>query len=216
MYKTKIKEYVSLSRLLAFFGLVALIFLSVSGPVIGQAVIEGFDSDAALQRGMIVQIKKDDKTKLEPVTLETADQMHGIVVNPNDAPVSIADDGQKIFVATTGQYDLLVSNQAGAINAGDYITISALAGVGMKAGSREPFVIGRALIGFDGNKDVISTMELTDSAGQSRKVAIGRTKVAIGVARNPLLKGEDPNVPEFLRRATETIAGKPVDAVRIY
>lgn len=216
MLKTKIKLFLSWQRLIALFGLGALITLGLVGPISGQAVTEGYGSDTKLQRGMLVKIKSDDASKVEPVTTETADQIHGIVVNANDAPISLADDGQAVFVAKIGQYDVLINDQNGAIKQGDYITISAVAGVGMKAGINESFVIGRALSGFDGIKDVISESELTDSAGTKQKIKIGRVKVDVGVARNPLLKGETPNVPEFLRKITEAIAGKPVNAVRIY
>lgn len=216
MLKTKIKTYLSWQRVVALFGLGLLVGLSLTSPLGAQAVTEGFNADASLQRGMIIRIKKEDPTKIEAVTSETQDQMHGIVVNSNDAPVTISDDGQRFFVATTGQYDTLVSNQNGTINAGDYITISALSGVGMKAGTREQFIIGRALGSFDGEKDVVSTSELSSSTGEKQNVSIGRVQVSIGVARNPHLKGEDPNVPEFLRKTTEAIAGKPVDAIRIY
>ena len=179
-------------------------------------MIEGFNTDGEIRRGMMVRIKKEDGSKVELVTQETSDQMHGIVVNANDAPVTLSDDGQKVFVAKAGQYDLLVSNQGGEITPGDYITISSLAGIGMKAGNKDPYVMGRAVSNFDGSRDVVSQNELTDSAGQKKQVNVGWVKIDVGVARNPLLKGEDPNVPEFLRRATEAIAGKPVNAVRIY
>jgi hypothetical protein len=216
MLKTKIKNYLSWQRMLALFALGIMIGLSHVGPLSAQAVTEGYASDVPLQRGMIVRIKQDDPTKLEPVTTDSSDQMHGVVVNSNDAPVSIANDGQGVFVATTGQYEVFVNTQNGPVNPGDYIAVSAISAVGMAAGDTEMYVIGRALTAFDGSKDVISTSELTDSKGQKQQVSIGKVQIAIGVARNPLLKGEDPNVPEFLRKATEAIAGKPVDAVRIY
>ncbi len=41
-------------------------------------------------------------------------------------------------------------------------------------------------------------------------------QVDIGVAKNPLLKATEPNLPNALRKAAATIAGKPVDAVRVY
>jgi hypothetical protein len=214
--KTKMKTYFSWHRLFALALLSLLVGLSIAGPISAQAVTEGFNADAKLQRGMIVKVKKEDAKKVEPVTRESADQMHGVTVNANDAPVTLSDDGQKVFVATTGHYDLLVSDQAGAISTGDYVTISAIAGVGMKAGSKDAYVIGRALAAFDGKQNVTGASELKDSAGQTQKVNLGRVQVDITVARNPLLKGEDPNVPEFLRKATEAIAGKPVNAVRIY
>lgn len=216
MFKTKIKQYVSLHRLLAFACLCFLVMLSLHHPLDAQAVTEGYNADQSLQRGMIVRLKKDDATKVEPVNTDGAEHTHGVVVHANDAPLTVATDGQEVFVATTGRYAVLVSTQNESIAAGDYIAVSALSGIGMKAGTREPYVIGRALAGFDGTKDVISTSEVKDSAGATHKVNIGRVELDIGVAKNPLLKATEPNLPDALRRAAETIAGKPVNAVRVY
>lgn len=216
MFKTKIKQFISVQRIMALCGLLLLIVLSHSSSLGAQAVTEGFNTDAAVQRGMIVRLKKDDATKVEPVASDDAEHMHGVVVGASDAPVTISSDGQKVFVATAGHYDVLVSTQNGSIESGDYIAVSALGGIGMKAGTREPYVIGRALNGFDGKKDVVSTREIKDSSGGTLKVAIGRVSLDIGIAKNPLLKANEPNLPSVLQRAAETIAGKPVNAVRVY
>lgn len=216
MLKTKIKDYISWQRLFASFCLCALVIISQAHPLGAQAVTEGYGSDATLQRGMIVRLKKDDTTKVEPVNADDAEHMHGVIVNANDAPATISNDGQRVFVARSGRYDVLVSTQNGNLNAGDYIAVSAVSGIGMKAGDRELFVIGRALAGFDGSKDVISTSEVKDTIGATHKVSIGRVQLDIGIAKNPLLKATEPNLPSLLSRAAETVAGKPVDSSRVY
>lgn len=216
MLKTKIKQFASWHRMVALVGLGVLIAVSLSHPLGAQAVIEGYNADASLQRGMIVQLKKDDKSKVEMVTSDTAELMHGVVVAANDAPVILSDDGQHIYVATTGHYDTLVNTQNGAINSGDYITASAVSGIGMKAGTTEQYVIGRALSGFDGKTNVISTADVKDSTGATKKVSIGRVSMDVQLAKNPLLKATEPNVPQFLQKAANTIAGKPVNAIRVY
>lgn len=216
MKHTRIKEWLSMPRLLALMALCLLVLVSIKHPLSAQAVTEGFATDRPLQRGMLIQVKQDDATKVEPATQATADRLHGIVVDPNDAPVTLSSDGQKAFVATNGRYDALVSNQNGAVSSGDYITVSAVDGVGMKAGEQEPMVIGKAIAAFDGSSGVVSTVSLKDSAGGSQQVAIGRIQIDIGVARNPLLKSKEPNMPDFLKRASEAIAGKPVNPVRVY
>ncbi len=216
MIKTKIKQYISWQRLLALSLLVFLVALSINSPLRAQTVTQGYGSDVTMQKGMIVELKKSDTTKIELVTVETIDQMHGVVVDANDAPVTLSKEGQKVFIATTGKFDVLVSDQAGPINPGDYLTISAVQGVGMKAGSKEPVVVGRALAGFDGKTSVIGSTDIKDTAGVTKKVNFGRISTDISVSRNPNLKGEAPNVPEFLRKASETVAGKPVNATRIY
>lgn len=169
MLRAKIRQYISWQRVFALAGLTLLIGMSRVGPLSAQAISTGYQADANVQRGMIIKLKKDDTTKVEPLKQESSDQMHGVVVNSNDAPATISDDGQKIFVATTGKYKVMVSSQAGSINAGDYITISSLAGVGMKAGSKDTYVVGRALTAFDGVNNVSSSTELTDSLGAKNK-----------------------------------------------
>ncbi len=216
MTKTKIKHFFSWQRFIAIAALGFLIIISYSGFLNAQAVTQGYGSDTTLQKGLIVQLVKADVTKVEPVTAETADQMHGVVVNANDAPVTLSNEGKKVFVATIGPFEVLASDQNGPILPGDFVTISALQGIGMKAGNREPMVIGKALTSFDGKSGSIGSAEVTDSSGAKKNVYFGRINVDVTVARNPLLKGETPNVPEFLRKASEAVAGKPVNATRIY
>ncbi len=216
MLFAKIKQFITIHRFLAFVGLFILVFLSYKAPLGAQAVTEGFSSDQVLQRGIIVRLKDGDSTKVEPVNSDDAEHMHGVVVNANDAPATIALDGQVVFVANTGKYDVLASTQNGAIKQGDYISVSALSGIGMKSGTKEHFVIGRALSDFDGSKDVISKSEVKDSAGATYKINIGRVSLDIGIAKNPLLKATEVNLPSVLTKAAETLAGKPVNAVRIY
>lgn len=216
MYKTKIKHHFSWQRILALTVLGFLIIASIRYPLSAQTVTEGFNSDQTLQRGMLVKLKDGDGTKVEPASSDSLSQLHGVVVNANDSPVTISSEGQKVFVATSGHYDVLVNTQNGAINTGDYITASSLAGIGMKATERESFIVGRAIAPFDGKSNAISKVEVKDSNGNTQSVSIGRVQVDILIAKNPLLKDANPNVPTFLLRAAETISGKPVSAVKVY
>jgi hypothetical protein len=216
MLKIKIKRFVMSPRMLALLALGFLVFLSFISPLQAQTVTQGYGSDEQLQRGMIVQLKKSDTTKVEAVKYETADQMQGVVVDANDAPVTLSGDNKKTFVANGGHFAVLVSDQNGQINAGDYVTISNLAGVGMKASDLDPVVVGRALGGFNGKDSVVSEAKIEDSTGQSKTVHLGRVDTDISVSRNPLLRAKEPNLPDALKRAAETIAGKEVNATRVY
>jgi hypothetical protein len=217
MLKAKIKKLLTFPRILALLALGLLIALSMVGPILqAQSFVEGYKSDMSLQRGMIVRIKPSDATKVEPLTADDIDQMHGVVVAPNDASVTLSSDDSKVFVATIGHYDVLVSNQNGTINPGDYITISSLGGIGMRAGDSQKIVAGKALGSFDGKSNVVSATDVKDNSGKTRQVKIGRIQVDIGIAKNPLLKNTEANIPGFLRRASESIAGKPVNATRVY
>lgn len=216
MLKSKIKKHISIHRIVAVVALSILCVVSAKYPIFAQAVTQGYGSDQSLQRSILVRLKQNDTSKVEVVKQQDAEKVYGVVVQANDAPVTISSEGKKVFVATSGHYDVLVSSQNGDIKPGDFITISAIDGVGMKASDKEPVVVGRALAGFDGRSNKISSTNIKDSAGGSREVSIGRVQADFNVAKNPLLKAQEPNLPEALKRASEAIAGKSVNAVRVY
>jgi hypothetical protein len=213
---TKIKNSFSIKRTAACAGLVVLFLISLAHPLAAQTVTQGYSTDEQLQRGMLVSLKDKDPTKVEPADPDNIKRLHGLVVNPNDAPVTLSSESQKTFVATVGRYEGLVSDQNGPIRQGDYITVSKVRGIGMKTDAKSINVIGKALADFDGKNDVLSTTDLKDNGGVTQKVNIGRIMLDIGIGANPLAKPEEVNLPGFLKRATEAIAQKTVSPLRVY
>ncbi len=144
--------------------------------------------------------------------------MQGVIVAASDATVSLSNTGNngQVFVATFGHYDVLVSNQNGPIKSGDYITISSLAGIGMKVDNDQPTVVGKATAGFSGSGQVAGTAKLKDSTGKLVSVSIGRIPVDISISHNPLQQLAANGLPSFLQHASQAVAGKPVDPTRVY
>ena len=215
MLRAKLKQIFIEKKFLAILGLGLLLMFSHAHLAGSQAVIQGYNTDDSLQSGMIVMFKQDDTSKVAALTAATPDKMQGVVVNPNDAPVTISSGDQKVYVATTGHYDVLVSDQGGEVKPGDYITISSVDGIGMKAGSTQPVVLGKALTGFDGKNGVLGNTTLKDKAGKQSKINFGKVTVDISISRNPQLKVE-ANVPSSLRKVSEAVAQRDVTANRIY
>jgi hypothetical protein len=213
MAKIKINLSPSRDRILAFIGLFSLIIVSMVGPLFAQTLTQGYKSDQPLQRGMLVAVDQDDPTKVEALKDESLDRVKGVVVQKNDSPVTLSSDERKIFVASTGEFDVLVSDQNGVIKEGDYISISSLEGIGMKATTAQPVVAGRATEGFKGSGDSISAT----TVGSGSSYNIGRIKANLEIGGNPLLKSpEKSNVPQFLAAIGENVAAKPVSTVRLY
>lgn len=211
--KTRLKTLITNPRLLAIASLGFLIFMSSTAPASAQTVLQGYASDEALQRGMLIVLKDDDQTKVEAVSTDTAFKLKGVVADAKDSPVTLSGEGKKVFIATTGSYEVLVSSENGPIKAGDYISASSLDGIGMKAGETHPVVVGRAIEKFDGTGDSIGKSESKDG----RSVSFGRIRVDVGVVKNPLLKNpEKDKVPDALQKAADAIAEKPVSNLRIY
>jgi len=197
------------------FSLGIFAFLSVSPKSQAQTITQGYSSDSIIQRSTIVSLKLDEPKHVEPASFDNFSRLHGVVVSPNDAPFTLSSEGERVFVATTGRFEMYVSTESGAIQAGDLIAVSRVAGIGMKAGERDPFVVGKAITDFSGESAVLSTTTVNDG-GIDRSVSIGRVKVDIGVAGNPLLKPTQANLPGFLEKLAENIAQKPVSPIRIY
>ncbi len=192
-----------------------MMILIIAVPLSAQSVTEGYNSDEPVQRGMLVAIKKDDARKVEAITSSSLDRLKGVVIQPSDSPVTLSQDDQKIFVATSGTYETLVSDQNGPIKQGDYISISPLAGIGMKATDTQSLILGRATAEFKGQEDSIGSSPA--SGGSKQEVYFGRIQVSISINRNPLLKAADnPKVPKILERISQTVANKPLSTTRIY
>jgi hypothetical protein len=203
-------------HIIAFFVIAAGTAL-FSSAVFAQSVTQGYGTDDSLQRGMIVGLKKDDPRKVQAINSDSYDRIHGAVVGANESAVLISNDQEKVFVATSGRYPMLVSDQGGEIKIGDYVTVSAMSGIGMKSNDRVPIVIGKATEGFsskDGNV-IVGTAKIKDSTGKERVVNIARITVDLGIGRNPLQK-TDESLPAALKRAGELVAGKPVSPIRVY
>jgi len=212
----KFKDKLSLKRMLSAVGLLALVFLSTSLPANAQTITQGYASDSSIQRATIVSLVLDDAKKVEPTSLDNDERMHGVVVSQNDAPFTLSSEEEKTFVATKGRFEVFVSNENGPIQVGDFIAVSRVAGIGMKAKDLEPYIIGKAISGFDGETAVLSNTTIEDG-GEQKKVAIARIQVDIGVSGNPLLKPTQANLPGFLQKVAETVAQKsPINPLRIY
>lgn len=183
-----------------------------------QTVSQGYGVTGDVRKGMIVMLDPKNSHKVTPLTNKSETSMLGVVVAANDTVVSLGGDttSAQVYVASNGKYDALVSTQNGAIKAGDIISISALDGIGMKADAAESVILGKALSGFDGSKNVSGTATLTAVSG-TKTVAIGFAQIDISISHNPLAASiSGPPVPAFLRKTGESIAGTPVSTVRLY
>lgn len=181
------------------------------------AVVQSYSTDAAIRQGMIVGLDRKDATRVELVTRDTVTDTLGVAISASDAPLELTGSATtaQIYVATSGRYNVLVSNQNGAIQSGDYISVSSLNGIGMKADDNEAIVLGRAAAGFNGTGNIVSTATLQGASG-TNTVTIGSIPVDINVGGNPNLGHGSGNLPGFLQVAGNTIASKPVSAPRVY
>jgi hypothetical protein len=204
---------------LAFvIGLASVIVLPAAAETYGGGSVASYAADGPIDKGSIVILTGKDSNRVKIASQKDVTNMFGVVVDRTQLPLSVTNDGieNETFVAVSGTYTVLVSNQEGNINAGDYLTLSSLNGVAMKAGDTDVTVFGRANANFNDSNVSLGTTTLKDSAGGTKTVKLGSVPVTIDIKSNPNHKSTDVNAPEFLKRVGEAVADKEVSPIRIY
>lgn len=128
---------------------------------------------------------------------EYDDKLYGVVVLDAAVVLNQASESGSFPVANTGDVSVLVSNKAGDIRRGDYITSSTTPGVGVKA-VHSGHVIGVAL------EDLV----LNDQSGQGRVLVSLRSQNY--VAPTTLIT----NIQELTMLSTVAAQKQPLNVVR--
>lgn len=186
----------------------ALVILvaAVGQQALADNVVQGFSATQNVEPGMVVAIDKAADRSVKPAPADNSNLIYGVVVDPSDAPITLVGQNSKVFVATSGTYQVLVTAAAGPIKSGDYISMSNINGIAGKAQIGQPVILGKAQSGFNGNDNVVAT---------SDNVKIGRIYISIGVAKNPIAN-TDPTLPYVLRKVANSVANKSVPVIRVY
>jgi hypothetical protein len=185
----------------------------------GGGSVQGYATEAPLDNGTVVQLTGKNSNEVKIATQQNLQDMFGVTVDRGQLLLAASNDALKneVFVAASGTYSTLVSTQGGTIAVGDYVTMSSINGVLMKAGTEEKTVFGRATESFDGKGVTLGTTTLKDTTGKANKtVTLGSVPVTVDIKHNPNDKSTKVKVPTFLERVGEAVAEKQVSPVRIY
>jgi hypothetical protein len=164
---------------------------------------------SSIVQGTLVSIKKDDSHTVEPSNDKLAENLVGVVV---DVPlVSLGTEtASSLQVATDGTTNALVSDINGAVQVGDKITPSPIAGVGMKA-TADCNILGTVQANMS---DVHSSSRIiADAEGKQRVVYIASLPVQINVSHYSAPKKRS-FVPGFIQDFANKIAGHDVSPIR--
>jgi hypothetical protein len=212
-----------LSRIIVSLAVIVGAAAAVSLPVLAEGYggggVQGYAADAPIDTGTIVQLTGKNANRVKVATQAQLQNMFGVTVDRNQLPVTLSSGGldNETFVAASGTYSVLVSTQGGPIAVGDYVTLSAINGVAMKAGTDEKTVFGRAVGAFDGKGVTLGTSTLKDTTGKTNQtVTLGTVMVTIDIKHNPNDKSTKVKVPAVLERIGVAIAEKQVSPIRIY
>jgi len=207
---------------LAFIG-ITMAAMAISLPAwaasYGGGSVQGYGAETPLDSGTIVQLTDKNSNRVKVASQSDLNNMFGVTVDKAQLQVTLSNDEfeHEVFVAVSGTYNVLVSTQAGNIEAGDYVTLSSIKGVAMRAGNEKVTVFGRAAKSFDGKSTTLGATALKDSTGNTTKtVQLGVVPVTIDIQNNPNDISTEANLPDMLKRVGQAIAEKDVNPIRIY
>ncbi len=179
-------------------------------------VVRSYGADTSVRQGMIVRLTPSNPSNVEPLSSDAVGDMFGVAISPTDAPITVSGaSASQVYVATSGQYNVLVSTENGVVHAGDYISISSLNGIGMKSQDAQTVVLGRAAADLTQASIVQSNVAIKTGSG-TETVAIGSVPVAVAISSNPRAAYAEGILPGFLQAVSQDIAQKPVPASRVY
>ncbi len=157
--------------------------------------------------GALVSLKSDSQS-VELAATDTVDRLVGVV---DQKPlVVISGNAQESQIVLSGTTAVLVSDINGTIKAGDKVTASPIAGVGMRA-TTDARIVGGAQTDFDTGK--AQTQTITDIHGASHEVHVGYIQLQVGLA-NYQAPGSN-FLPPFVQNIANSVAGRQVSLIRV-
>lgn len=201
------KWHISIAVVAALL-VVALSSLSVQG---ASSIAQGFKTDdTGIVSGALVSLKPGEANVVELATVENLDRIIGIA--GENALIELSNEDGAVQVVTTGDATALVSDINGEVKAGDKITVSPIAGVGMKA-LTSTLVIGTAQADLSSVDP--QTRAITDKDGKEQEVRIGAIPILVDKVFYEVAEEQAMFVPPALQDFANSLAGRAVSPIRV-
>lgn len=193
---------------------VVMLFLVVflGGQALGIA--KGYiTDDQELKPGMVAGLSEGstpENPKVERAAFDNEAKIIGVTTTPDDELVTIASGKQQVYVETSGEVNVYVSDLNGEVKAGDLLSLSPLRGILMKADASPAVVVGIALEDFDASQ--AETKSITDNTGNKD---VKLAKIRINQDHKAASNQQAGVTDSSLRRLGRSITGREVGEVRV-
>jgi hypothetical protein len=197
------------------FGLAAGALVALTNaPIAGAVLSQAFNASKTILPGsLVVQNKSGD---IDLASLNNADELFGVAVPSITATPAPGSGAGQVQVATSGTADVFVTDAAGPVHTGDYLTVSPVAGVAQVAGSTNSRVIGTAQSNFYSSGAGTTKQAIPALGGKSRTVSIGQIPVVIAASNYTPTAGRAPYaVPNWIQSLANTLVGRSVSPLRV-
>jgi hypothetical protein len=177
----------------------------------GEAIAQGFNisgDSADFVTGALVSTRKGNEKTVELASTGNSARLAGVI--SNTPLVTLSNGNAKAQVVISGTVPVLVSDINGPVKAGNKITASPIAGVGMLANNSDQVV---GTVQNDFNTGAATVQKIADTGGKQHDVHIGRVPLQIGISfyQAP----SSGYIPPFVQGLANNIAGRPVSLLRV-
>lgn len=193
---------------------VAIFCLAYTSVAWAAAISYGYKTNESIAYGALVSLDKGNPSLVKLSTREDVETLLGVSIKSNESLLSLSNGTTDIEVAVEGTAMALVSDINGDIKPGDPITISPLAGVGMKSPNATK-IVGTSQQKFDKNSSGTTKQKIANKEGQSKEVIIGKIPLSVKVETyNGNAQSPANAVLQALQSAVSFIAGRQVPVAR--
>lgn len=195
--------------LVLFFCVFVLLFSTASSRA--STLAEEFSADTSLKVGSLVSLKKDTPKEVELSSVDNSEYLLGVVTGPKENSVTYTKSTSEVTVALSGEVDVYATDANGHISKGDFIGVSWLEGVGMKAsiGDKQK-LLGVAIEDYDSS----SAKQYGDI-----ETPTGKKSVTVQSVKVRLFERDDAGSATSKMSSIEVIlsriAGKNVSVIKI-
>lgn len=189
-------------------GVIGVSSLSAQGV---SSIAQGFQThDQNVVSGALVSLTAGSPNTVELSTPENLEQLIGIA--GDQSLIELSNGSVGVQVVTNGSTLALVSDLNGTIKTGDKITVSPIAGVGMKA-TDSTLIIGTAQ--SDLSKAKTTTHTIKNKKGNEQTVKIGPVTVQVDKVFYEAPQDQASFLPPLLQDFANHISGRRVSPVRV-
>jgi len=157
-----------------------------------------------------MSLKTGNNNTVELANTGNVSRLIGVV--GTNSLIELGNGTSNVQVVTSGIAQVLVSDANGTINAGDKITASPIAGIGMRA-LNSVEVVGVAQASLANAATKAETVTNTD--GSQTTVHVAQIPVQINVSFFVATNDQSSFVPGFLQDFANSVSGRDVSPVRV-
>lgn len=192
----------------------SVLLFSGNSSVAAIGISQGYrTSDKDLKLNMIAALSSEasqDTPIVERASSHNKGKVVGVVTTIDSNLLTLTSAEAKVHVTTSGEAITYVTDLNGIIKKGDFIAVSPLTGIGMKASDQDSFVIGVALDDF--SNDSATSEQVSTTQGSARTILVNKLKV--NIEPRDMTQNSQKQSP-FLLLFGQSVTGKQVTQTQV-